>query len=135
MVLALLALNFLFFAFHTLLVLFNMFGWMSKRWRRWHLVAVLATAFSWCVMGLWKGMGYCILTDWHWQVRDRLGYPGADSYIQLMIRDFTGVTVNSVVLNPMIEWTFIACGVLSILLNLRDYVCGIKQAKQAQQLG
>ena len=120
MTLTLHILNILFFVFHTALVLFNVFGWMWKRWRPWNLACILATAFSWCVMGIWKGVGYCICTDYHWQVREALGYRISDNYIQMVIEDVSGATISSEVLNPMIKWTFIGCAALSIGLNLRD---------------
>lgn len=62
-----------FFAFHTVLVLFNLLGWVWRPTRRWNLITLGVTACSWFVMGLWYGIGYCICTDWHWQVRRELG--------------------------------------------------------------
>jgi hypothetical protein len=31
------------------------------------------TASSWLVLGYFYGLGYCFLTDWHWQVKRALG--------------------------------------------------------------
>ena len=31
------------------------------------------TVFSWIGLGFFYGFGYCFLTDWHWDVKRRLG--------------------------------------------------------------
>jgi hypothetical protein len=50
------ALNIAFFVLHTTRMLFNDFGWAWARTRHWNLVTLLATTFSWGVMGIWKGL-------------------------------------------------------------------------------
>ncbi|MEO5906489.1 MAG: DUF2784 family protein, partial [Saprospiraceae bacterium] len=62
-------LDYFFFFFHTSLILFNCFGWIFPKLRRWNLITLLLTAFSWFVLGIWFGLGYCVCTDWHWAVR------------------------------------------------------------------
>ena len=66
--------NTLFFVFHVALIIFNLFGWIPKRLRKWNLAALSLTAFSWFALGIFYGFGYCFLTDWHWQIREKLGY-------------------------------------------------------------
>lgn len=84
-----------FFLFHTLLVGFNMFGWIWKRTRVWHAVAMGLTSFSWFVMGIYYGWGYCLCTDWQFQIRERLGYEdSATTYIQLLTETFLGFTIS-----------------------------------------
>jgi len=75
-----------FFAFHGLVVLVNVFGWVPRRTRRLHLVVMAATAFSWFALGplLGYGVGYCFCTDWHWRVRRALGYADSGNYVQLL---------------------------------------------------
>ena len=51
-------LNIFFFVFHTLLMLFNCFGWAWKKTRPWNLVTLLLTAGSWFIVGIWYGWGY-----------------------------------------------------------------------------
>lgn len=85
-----------FYVFHTLLVLFNMFGWIWRQTRFWHLICMSLTAFSWFVMGAIYGWGYCVCTDWHFQIRDALGYedPGISTYVQLMSEQFFGISIS-----------------------------------------
>src|SRR5690606_32041581 len=56
-------LNYFFFIFHTVLILFNCFGWIVPRLRKWNLIVLLLTAFSWFVLGIWYGRGYCVRAD------------------------------------------------------------------------
>lgn len=65
--------DYFFLVFHTALILFNLFGWIWKPWRRAHLVVITLTFISWGVLGIWYGWGYCPLTDWHWEVLYQLG--------------------------------------------------------------
>lgn len=88
-------LNLLFFVFHSGLVVFNLTGWYWRRTRRWHLLTMGATLFSWFVMGAWRGWGYCLCTDWHFQIRRSLGmHDGTTAYIQLQIRALTGILIS-----------------------------------------
>ena len=117
------ALNIFFFAFHTSLVLFNTFGWIWKATRRWNLATLLATSFSWFVMGAWKGIiGYCLCTDWHMQVRRALGiHDTAQTYIQLMAQTLTGHIPPLGVTTSVTAAVFAVSVVVSISLNLRDF--------------
>ena len=58
---------------HIVLTLFNLTGWIWKRTRKFHLVTLGLTLISWFIFGFWYGWGYCFLTDWHWQVKEKLG--------------------------------------------------------------
>jgi hypothetical protein len=84
-------LNYFFFAFHTVLILFNLFGWLFRKTRKLHLAVLLITVFSWTVLGIWKGFGYCFLTDWHYDVLRELGETGMpNSYIAFLVETFSG---------------------------------------------
>jgi hypothetical protein len=58
---------------HIILTLFNLTGWIWKRTRKAHLITLGLTLASWFVFGIWYGWGYCFLTDWHWDVKEKLG--------------------------------------------------------------
>ncbi len=79
-------LNLFFLVFHTIVILFNLTGWLIPRLRKAHLFSLSATVFSWFVLGWWYGWGYCFCTDWHWQVREALGLSTPSySYIYFFI--------------------------------------------------
>lgn len=85
-----------FFIFHALLIAFSLCGWMWKKTRRANLVVLSLIAGSWFVLGLWYGIGYCPCTDWHWQVRMKLGdYDMPNSYVKFLIDSITGLDLNA----------------------------------------
>ena len=117
----LLALNVAFFVFHTALILFNVFGWIPSKTRRWNLATLLVTLFSWTVMGIWFGQGYCICTDLHWRVRREMGIDDrADSYLVLLVRMLSGWDPPPALVNNVAAGVFIVSLTLSIGLNVRD---------------
>ena len=88
-------LNVFWFVVHNGLILFNLFGWIPRRTRKWHLAAIGMTLFSWLVMGAWWGWGYCWCADMHFNVRRRLGiHLGETSYTELLLNQIPGVTVS-----------------------------------------
>src|SRR5688572_9205632 len=113
-------LNIAFFVFHTSWIAFNCFGWVWRRTRPAQLATVLLTALSWFGLGVWYGWGYCPCTDWHWQVRERLGYSDPPSYTQLLIRELTGVDLGAPLANALSVATLAVVGTISVVLNLRD---------------
>jgi len=114
-------LNYFFFAFHTALIFFNTFGWIFHKTRKWNLITLLLTAFSWFVLGIWYGWGYCFCTDWHWQVRERLGYHDtSNSYILFLVQKLTGVNFSSRLVDAVTAIIFFTSLALSIWFNIRD---------------
>ncbi|MGH9382857.1 MAG: DUF2784 family protein [Vicinamibacterales bacterium] len=113
-------LNLGFFVFHTLWIVFNCVGWAWRQTRRWQLATVTLTALSWFGLGIWYGWGYCPCTDWHWRVRARLGYDDPPSYVQLLVRELTGIALSPGAADSLALGALIVAGVLSIVLNLRD---------------
>lgn len=88
-------LNLALFIAHNALILLNMFGWAFRRTQVIHLCTLLATLFSWFVMGAWRGFGYCLCTDWHFQIRIKMGiHEGETSYTQLLLHQISGGTVS-----------------------------------------
>jgi len=113
-------LNVGFFVFHTLWIAFNCVGRAWRRTRRWQLATVSLTALSWFGLGIWYGWGYCPFTDWHWQIRERLGYHDPPSYVQLLIRELTGIELGPDLANGLALGTLIVVGVLTGFLSIRD---------------
>jgi hypothetical protein len=89
-----------FIVFHTGLILFNLLGWVWKKTRLANLATLTATLLSWTVLGIWGGFGYCPLTDYHWQVRVRLGETDMpSSYIKFLVDTLTGLDVSARLVN------------------------------------
>jgi hypothetical protein len=114
-------LNIFFFVFHTVWTLFNMIGWMFRITRKWNLLTLLLTALSWFVLGIWYGWGYCLCTDWHWQVRSNLGYTDeSNSYIHFLILKMTGINMDPELVNNITLIVFVVSIIMSVWLNIRD---------------
>lgn len=111
-----------FIVFHTVLILFNLFGWIWEATRRWNLATLLLTAFSWFILGIWYGFGYCPCTDWHWQVRQELGYTEMPtSYIEFLAELLTGLDFSTALVDTATAILFFTAMVISIYVNFRDF--------------
>jgi hypothetical protein len=114
-------LNIFFFVFHTCIVLFIVFGWTWKKTRLANLILIVLTAFSWFFLGIWYGFGYCPCTDWHWQVRMKLGlYDTSTSYLEFLVEKLTGLDVSRAHVDILAVVFLVAAFCLSIVLNVRD---------------
>ena len=120
-------LNIVFFVFHTAWMVFNCVGWIWKKTRPWQLVTVSLTAISWFGLGVWYGWGYCPCTDWHWQVRARLGFDDPHSYIQLLIRKVTGLELGVGAANTLAVVTLAVAALLGAGFSLRDRLRSVRE--------
>ena len=114
-------LNIFFFVFHTAFTLFNITGWAFRSARRWHLITMLLTSASWFILGIWYGWGYCVCTDWHWQVREALGYHDrSNSYIHFLLLKLTGKNFDPHWVDQATLVIFLLCFVLSVWFNFKN---------------
>jgi hypothetical protein len=115
-------LNIFFFVFHTGIVLFIVLGWIWKKTRLANLILIVLTAFSWFFLGIWYGFGYCPCTDWHWQVRMKLGlYDTSTSYLEFLVEKLTGLDVSRSLVDIFAVSFLVAAFGLSVVLNVRDF--------------
>lgn len=112
-------LDWFFVVFHTLLILFNVFGWIWRKTRRWNLLLLLLTGGSWVILGIFYGFGYCPLTDWHFEVLRKLGvYDLPGSYIKYLIDRIFQTDVNSEMVDLLTLVVYLVLLVISIIANL-----------------
>ena len=110
-----------FFAFHTLWIGFNIVGWAWRWTRPLQRVTVGLTAFSWFVLGAFYGWGYCLCTDWHFQVRRRLGYVDPEtSYVQMLLNRVFGITLGRPASDRLTMGVFAAIVVATAAVWARD---------------
>lgn len=115
-------LNIFFFVFHSALIIFNLFGWIWKKTRSANLIALLLTTFSWTVLGIWYGFGFCPCTEWHWQVRMKLGYYDMpSSYTKFLVDSMTGLKTNEALVDTLAVILLASALVASVLTNIRDW--------------
>ncbi len=114
-------LNTFFIIFHCFLVLFILLGWLWKKIRTLHLILLMLTVFSWFILGIWYGIGYCPLTEWHWQVRYELGcYDMPYSYIKFLLDTITGLDWDPIWVDYGTAISFFTALTISIVLNIND---------------
>ena len=115
-------LNIFFFIFHTVFTLFNIIGWIFPKTRKLHLITMLLTALSWFVLGIWYGWGYCFCTDWHWDVREKMGlYDQSNSYVHFLLLKLTGINFQKELVDKATLIAFFLSLVKSIWLNISDF--------------
>ena len=111
-----------FTAFHSLLVLFILFGWIWKKTRRLNLICILLTAASWLGLGIFYGLGYCPLTDWHFNILRRLGYSDLpNSYLSFIFTRLTGLQIDQNLVDAVTLWGLVIAMMMSIFLNFRHW--------------
>ncbi len=117
------AIDIFFTVFHTALILFNLFGWIWKKTRAANLITLLLTGASWFILGLFHVIGYCPLTDWHFQVLRKLGKAGLpSSYTEYLAERVSGHDFSTALTNQLTLWGFVAALLLSVFFNTRDKV-------------
>ena len=89
-------------AMHLSLILLLLIGWSIADTRFLHFLLVWLIFGSWFGLGLVYGFGYCLITDLHWKIKEKLGeHPKSQYYVKYMVekvttRDFSEVVVNRV---------------------------------------
>ena len=114
-----------FFVFHSAVIVFNLLGWLWERTRLLNLVLLLSTGFSWFVLGIWYGFGFCPCTEWHWQVRMKLGYHDMPrSYTKFLVDSITGLDVNAAVMDILTLVLFALALFASVMANVKGWKGG-----------
>lgn len=84
-------------------------------------MTLAGTAASWFLLAPWYGVGYCVCTDLHWQIRAQLGIHDSDrGYIQFLLRILFGWQPDHAVIRNGAGLIFLACVALGVGLSLRD---------------
>ena len=108
--------DYFFLIFHALLIAFNLFGWIPKRWRKAHLVVILLTFASWFGLGIWYGWGYCPFTDWHWDILRQLGhYNLPPSYVSYLFQRVLGITLP----HQWVDILTVGLAVIALILSIK----------------
>lgn len=122
-------LDWFFVAFHTLLIAFNLFGWIRKAWLRYNLITLLLTGGSWIFLGLFYGLGYCPFTDWHWMVLAKLGkYPDTNSYVAYLFNRIIGIEMTDSFADALTLWVYLGAFGVSVTLNIKQVFISNKKS-------
>jgi hypothetical protein len=110
--------DYFFVVLHTCLICFNLFGWVIRPLRKANLVLLVITGGSWFFLGIFFGIGYCPLTDWHWQILYKLGLRNLpDSYISYLIGRLTGFTANATFVEALTVIFYFLALAMSVYVN------------------
>lgn len=110
-----------FIFFHGILIIFNLFGWLFKPTRVINLITLSLTGGSWFLLGIFYGIGYCPLTDWHWRILEKLGETQLpDSYISYLIVRIFHLNLPVVIVNTSTFVCFMIAFSFSLFFNIRD---------------
>jgi len=111
-----------FFVFHSSLIVFSLFGWLWKKTRLANFIVLFLTGFSWFILGIWYGFGFCPCTEWHWQVRMKLGYYDMPiSYTKFLVDSLTGLDVNATLVDILTLIFFLLALFISAMTNARGW--------------
>jgi len=110
--------DYLFTLLHLVIIGFNLLGWIWKSTRRLHFIFVMLTAGSWLILGIWYGIGYCPVTDWHWQIKEAMGETNLPNlFIKYYADKIAGQDVSTNFIDALTAGCFAIAVILSVYLN------------------
>lgn len=114
-------LDFLFHVLHLLAIVLNVFGWIFPITRQAHRWLLGLTAVCWLGIGpLFYGLGYCPLTDWHWQVKEARGEMALpNSYIDYLLQ-MAGIHASPLYIDVVVGAVFFVVCCITIGLWWRE---------------
>ncbi|MCC7401812.1 MAG: DUF2784 domain-containing protein [Chitinophagaceae bacterium] len=103
---------------HLSLITFNLFAWLWHITRKAHLIVAAVTLASWFILGIWYGWGYCPITDWEWNVKEKLGETNLpNSFIKYFADKITGRDFSPSFIDQATLLTFLAAIAASVYVN------------------
>ena len=113
-------LDIIFLWLHLLIICVNLFGWIWVKTRKWHFWLMIVTIFSWLVLGLKYGLGYCFLTDWHWEVKRKLGETDLPaSFIKYFLDAYTPMNVSEQTVDLLTGISFGLVVMIAVFLKFK----------------
>ncbi len=105
---------------HLLIIGFNLLGWIWPQTRKLHLAVAGITLACWFLLGIWYGIGYCPLTDLHWQVKEKLGETNLPaSFIKYAADSLTGSDISALLIDYITGISFGLAILASLYVNFR----------------
>jgi hypothetical protein len=101
---------------HLGVIVINLFGWIHPRTRNLHRVVVCLTLASWLLPAPWYGLGYCVLTDVHWGIKEQLGEQNPpSSYIQYVLSQQPAFDIPAGWVDAVVGGVFVAVvGIMAV---------------------
>lgn len=116
------SLDYLIHFIHLIIIVINLTFWIFPKTRKIHLVVMGITWFSWLVVGYFYGWGYCFLTDWHWQVKTKLGETQLPySYLTYLSNNILGFHLSEGFVYGLTMYTFIFVLVMTLFIQFLQW--------------
>ncbi|SMF71407.1 DUF2784 family protein [Pseudobacteriovorax antillogorgiicola] len=121
-------LNILMHTTHIAVILTNCLFWAFKGWpRKLFLASFSLTIISWLGFGIYYGLGYCFLTDIHWQILRESGDTNLPpSYIHFILERWFEIYISRSKVDLMVGLVF---GFLALI-----YIGFVAQAVKAKAI-
>ena len=104
---------------HLGIIFFFLFGWMFDTTIVVHLLLSFAILFSWVVLGIFYGFGYCLITDIQWKIKKLLSEePSTKYYVKYMLDKMSGKNMNEKVVDKMTTYIYFSIFLISLSLLL-----------------
>lgn len=112
-----------FYVVHLSIIVYSLIGWAWRRGRRAHLIFLGVIFACWFGIGLTfgYGFGYCPLTDWHWQLKVKLGASYTDLPVSFIKHVWDGAlpwTITPRAADILTFAAFFTAVAITIYLNL-----------------
>src|ERR1700687_5950922 len=108
----------LFTLLHLVIIGFNLLGWIWPSTRKLHFIGIVVTAGCWFILGIWFGVGYCPITDWQWQIKEKVGGNNLpDSFIEYCVDKISGNSISGALVHTMTAVCFFLAMILSVYVN------------------
>jgi len=103
---------------HLLIIGFNLFGWIWPKTRKLHVIVVIVTLLCWFGLGIWYGWGYCPVTEWQWDVKEKLGETNLpNSFVKYFADKITGKDFPPALVDRVTLISFLAAISITIYVN------------------
>jgi hypothetical protein len=103
---------------HLSVIGFNLFAWLWKKTRKAHLLVAGITLVSWFLLGIWYGWGYCFITDWQWQVKEKLGEINLpNSFVKYFADKVCGKNFDPALIDTVTLYSFLIAIAFSVYFN------------------
>lgn len=103
---------------HWLIICFNLFAWIIPITRKANLTLLTLTLFSWIILGIFYGIGYCPITDWQWRIKENLGETHLpNSFIKYEIDRIFRIDSNPVAVDLLTVCMFTIAFLISLYVN------------------
>ncbi|MEO9477329.1 MAG: DUF2784 domain-containing protein [Cyclobacteriaceae bacterium] len=108
--------------FHTALILFVLSGWIFPQTRRSHALLLILILIAWFGIGVYKGvLGYCPLTDWHWDIKRERGERGmSSSFVEYMVEKISGINFSRKLVDGFTLGGLIMACIMAVVMSFKS---------------